>query len=105
VQNNFGLDGMLFEVETIMTSINDDDPTPFLELVPLEGNMVGSRFIIGEFRMTDIEYDNGNGQLQYSTIFPDKTKEENDELLKLHLDTINKIVMDMITSIAKDKNE
>ena len=103
MQNNFGLDNMLFEVETVMTQINNEEPSPFLELTPLEGDMLGSKFLIGEFRMTDETFENGDGQLQFSVSFSDKTKKENYELLEQHTETINKIVINMLEDIVKNE--
>lgn len=105
MQDNFGLDDMLFQVETIMSNVNDEEPSPFLELNPIKGELVGHKFIIGEFKMTDVEYDNGDGQLQYSVSFIDKTKEETDELTIKYTDTINKIVMNMIENIIKNDSK
>lgn len=104
MQNNFGLDDMLFEVETVMAHINDEAPSPFLELVPLEGSMVGSKFIIGEFRITDETYENGDGEMQFSVSFPEKTKKENDEMVETHAETINKIVINMLEDLVKNEN-
>ncbi len=104
MQSNFGLDNMLFEVETVMSNINDEEPSPFLELVALEGDMIGNTILIGEFRRTDVEYDNGDGQLQFSVSFMDLDKKQNDELLEKHIDTINKIVMNIIESVVEDEN-
>jgi hypothetical protein len=106
MQNNFGLDGMLFEVETVMSNIESDDPSPFLEVTPIEGEMVGYKFLIGEFTTTGIIHENGDGELQFSVVFVDKSKEENDELLTKYIEAIkhivNKLVEDMLSA---DKNE
>ena len=105
MQNNFGLDSMLFEVETVMSQIGEESPTPFIEITSIEGDMTGLKFIIGEFRFTDTTHDNGDGELQFSVSFVDKTKEENDQLLKLHIETINHIVYNLIEDLTNNSDE
>jgi len=108
MQNNFGLDDMLFEVETVMSQIDNEEPSPFLEITPIEGDLVGSPFLIGEFRMTDKTHENGDGELQFSVSFVDKPKAENDELLAKHIETINHIVyklLDELTSMDKSNED
>ena len=105
MQNNFGLDDMLFEAETVMSQIDKESPTPFIEITPIKGDMVGLKFIIGEFELTDTKHDNGDGELRFSVSFVDKTKEENDQLLKLHIETINHIVYDLIQDLTNNSDE
>lgn len=102
MQENFGINGMLFEVSTVMASIENDEPTPHVEVVPIEGYLVGYPFIIGEFKFTDIVYENGDGQVKCSIAFTDKTKDENDELISQHANLLNTIVTTLISNSMKD---
>lgn len=107
MQNNFGLDGMLFEVETVMSHVKSEEPSPFLEVNPIEGDMVGYKFLIGEFKVTGKTHENGDGELQFSVSFVDKSEDENDELLTKHIETIKHIVNNLLEdmlSVAKGGN-
>ena len=99
MKTNFGIDAMMFEAETVMAKIEEDEPSPFIEITPTEGNIVGHKFIVGEFKIKDELYENSDGNLQFSVSFLDKSKKENDKLMTLHIKTINQIVMDMISNI------
>lgn len=102
MKSNFGIDGMMFEAQTVMSNVDGEEPTPFIEFNPIEGSMVGNKFIIGEFKIKDELYDNGDGQLQFSVSFLDKTKKENDKLLLDHIETINKIVKKIVEDATRD---
>lgn len=101
MKNNFGLCDMLFEVETVMSNIKDEEPTPFIQLTPLEGDMVGTRFLIGEFRL--IDSDDDMGQVQFSVSFPDFDEKEADNLAQKYLETLTKIVTTMMED-CKNEN-
>lgn len=102
MKSNFGIDGMMFEVQTVMSNVDEEEPTPFTEFNPIEGSMLGNKFIIGEFKINDELCDNGDGQLQFSVSFLDKTKKENDELLLDHIETINQIVKKIFEDVTRD---
>lgn len=105
MQNNFRIPDAMFEVQSVMSSIDNEEPSPFIELTSTSGSMDSLKFIIGEFSLADKLYDNGDGKLQFSISFLDKTKEENDKLIALHIDTIHKIVYNMIEDIANKLSE
>lgn len=100
MQTSFNLDGELFEVEMIMSNVDIEEPSPFLEILPLEGSMVGNTFIIGEFKFTEDDESEDSDNLSFNIVFTDKSKQENDELCKLHLNTINTIVTNIFKDIA-----
>jgi hypothetical protein len=89
--NDFGISGMNFNVESVMASIHDEAPTEHIEFTPLEGEMVGLKFIIGEFKLTDKTYDNGDGEVTFNTSFLDKTDAENTELMEKYIEEIKTI--------------
>lgn len=99
MQTSFNLDGELFEVEMIMSSVDEEEPSQFLEIKPIEGTMIGNTFIIGEFKFIEDVSSEDSDNLSFNAVFLNKTAEENTQLIKLHLDTINKIVLNMFKDI------
>lgn len=96
MQSSFGIEGMKFEVISVMAQISNDEPTNHLEVTPIEGELVGNKFIIGEFDMIEETYENGDGKLKYNIAFLDKTKDENNVLIADNIATINAIVTDIV---------
>lgn len=106
MQSSFGIEGMKFEVISVMASIENDEPTNHLEVTPIIGNLVGYKFIIGEFKMSDDTYENGDGKLKYNIAFLDKSKEENDKLIEDNAEDINTIVTNIVmSSFNEEENE
>lgn len=95
MEKDFGLINSLFNVEMVMNSIDRKEPEPSLEITPIEGDIKDS-FIIGGFRMTDKEYSNGDGQMQFSVSFTDKTEEENAILIEKHSSIIQHIALEIV---------
>lgn len=97
MQQNFGLEDYLFDVETVMAKIENSEPTECLEFTPIKGD-IKDTFIIGEFLMVDT-YENGDGKMRYSISFLNKDKTENDILVAEHYNIINSIVYKIVEAM------
>jgi hypothetical protein len=101
MQTNFGLSNNLFEVETVMVQVGEDEPVEAIQIDPIEGPMVGNKFTISNFRFSDLVYDNGDRQLAFDVSFNGIRSDKNDVVVAHYQDTItaiaNKIVQDAFT--------
>jgi hypothetical protein len=102
MQTNFGLSDMLFDVDTVMVKVGEDEPTEAISVNPIQGDMTGSRFTIGNFRFNGKEYDNGDKQLAFDVSFVGVTADENTQLIIDHQATISKIANTIIQEAFED---
>lgn len=105
MQDNLGLVDMLFNVDSVMVSINDSEPTEHIEITPIEGSMVGYKFVIGDFVMTDKTHDNGDGEVKFEVSFLDVDEDTNNLLIAEHHDTINSIAEGLIKKAIEEFSE
>lgn len=98
MQENFGINGMMFEVQTIMAEIDGDEPTQYVEFVPTEGSLIDYSFIIGDFKDTGVVNQNGDAQISCNIVFKNKSKDENEFLITENTDILNTIISNLIKS-------
>jgi hypothetical protein len=102
MQTNFGIDGMMFDAETVMIKVRDDEPIEAISITPTDGSMVGYPFTIGNFTITGVKYENGDGQVKFDVSFINVPDDENESLVIRYKDVVNQIAYRLIADAMSE---
>lgn len=105
MKKTFAFDGSEYDIESVYSSVEYEEPSQFLQFTATTGELVGYVFIIGEFKFEtddEVENDDDAGQLKFSVSFLNKTAEENKVLFNKYHETFKGIVTEILEDVASD---
>ena len=91
----------MMNVDVVMSSYEQDEPTPFFELEFLEGHLKGRKLLLGEFGFEYEDVPDGEVSASYSVAFEGESQEANDEIVADNVEFIREIVSSLLEEVAR----
>lgn len=106
MKKTFAFDGSEYDIESVYSSVEYEEPSQFIQFTATTGELVGYVFIIGEFEVekgdeASNDDDDGN-KLKFSVSFLNKSAEENKVLFNKYHETFRSIVTEILEDIVSD---
>ena len=99
---NFGNENLpMFNVDVVMTSYEQDDPSPFFELEFLEGNLKGKKLLMGEFDFSGECGSIDEADVSYSVAFEGLDDNENDIIIADNVELIKQIAASILEEVVR----